>query len=136
MRVVWDMLLRSSNKNFIDFILKRIFTLEFLHTALNDLPVSSVFSDLNNLDVFTVNKVLFRNRASRFSPLDFKQNVKHRRRYALAQSYSNSIGICGLCACIPTITIQASFLSSPESHLITGNLFRTMKTLAQKNLIR
>ena len=90
--------------------------------SLNNLPLTSVSSDANNLDALTPNHFLLGNRSTCLPSLNAVDDFSHRKRYARAQAYSNAIWKRWLKEYVPPLNHRCKWKTRADEILKTGDL--------------
>ena len=76
-------------------------TLCLIEQALNPMPITPVSTGSRELEALTQNHFLLGQEATSFDLLLPGDYFDHKKRYVLAQSYSNAIGFVGFASMFP-----------------------------------
>ena len=125
---VWERLVRSFKHVFYAVIGNRRLTDEILATtfclveqSLNARPLVPASADATDLDALTPNHFLH-GTSSSVLPSHQQADIDHRKRYARAQAYSDTIWNRWLREYVPTLNRQSKWSSHPNRDLKTGDL--------------
>ena len=125
---VWERLVRSFKHVFYAVIGNRRLTDEILATtfclveqSLNARPLVPASADATDLDALTPNHFLH-GTSSSVLPSHQQADIDHRKRYARAQAYSDTIWNRWLREYVPTLNRRSKWSSHPNRDLKTGDL--------------
>ena len=125
---VWERLVRSFKHVFYAVIGNRRLTDEILATtfclveqSLNARPLVPASADATDLDALTPNHFLH-GTSSSVLPSHEQADIDHRKRYARAQAYSDTIWNRWLREYVPTLNRRSKWSSHPNRDLKTGDL--------------
>ena len=125
---VWDCLVRSFNHVFYAVLGNRRLTDEILTTtfclveqSLNARPLVPGSADATDLDALTPNHFLVGSSGSKL-PSHQQADVNHRKRYARAEAYSDTIWSRWLKEYVPTLNRRSKWSSHSNRDLNTGDL--------------
>ena len=126
---IWERLVRSFKRVLYTVLGTRRLTDEVLNTtfclveyALNSRPLTPVSADPSDLGAITPNHFLLGNQATRIPSIVGVDEFDHRKRYARAQSYANSIWARWLKEYVPALNRRAKWQTPAEHHLKVGEL--------------
>ena len=126
---IWERLVRSFKRVLYTILDKRRLTDELSSTtfclveyALNSRPLTPVSADPSDLGAITPNHFLLGNQATRIPSILGVDEFDHRKRYARAQSYANSIWARWLKEYVPALNRRAKWQTPAEHHLKVGEL--------------
>ena len=125
---VWERIVRSFKHVFYAVIGNRRLTDEILATtfclveqSLNARPLVPASADATDLDALTPNHFLH-GTSSSVLPSHQQADIDHRKRYARAQTYSDTIWNRWLREYVPTLNRRSKWSSHPNRDLKTGDL--------------
>lgn len=125
----WERLVRSCKQVFYTVLGNRKLSDEVLQTtlclveqSLNARPLTQVSSDPDSFEALTPNHFLLGYRSPTFPSLSYEETFDHRKRYARAQSYANTIWSRWLKDYMPTLNKRSKWHAHPEHDLKTGDL--------------
>ena len=137
---VWERLVRSFKHVFYAVIGNRRLTDEILATtfclveqSLNARPLVPASADSTDLDAFTPNHFLH-GTSSSVLPSHQQANVDHRKRYARAQAYSDTIWNRWLREYVSTLNRRSKWSSHPNRDLKTGDLVWIVEPTSPRGL--
>ena len=124
---IWERLVRSINRILYTVLGTSPLTAKVLNTtfclmenALNSRPLTPVSADLSDLGAITPNHFLLGNQAN--PSIIGVDEFDHRKRYARAQSYANTIWSCWIKEHGPALNRPSKWQTPAEQHLKTDDL--------------
>ena len=90
--------------------------------ALNSRPLTPVSADPSDLGAITPNHFLLGNQATAIPSIVGVDEFDHRKRYARAQSYANTIWSRWVKVYVPALNRRSKWQTLAEQHLKTGDL--------------
>ena len=93
-----------------------------MENALNSRPLTPVRADPCNLNALTPNHFLLGEYSTGIPSVVGNNELDHRKRYARAQSYANSIWSRWIREYVPKLNRRSKWQTPAEQHLKTGDL--------------